>query len=87
MTKKIFLPLLLLAALVAGCGNDAEVESRDAGNAKAIINMPDKFPNVSHKCYGPNGIYVTNNTETGSGSPAVVLDDPQCGAATSETTP
>ena len=79
MKKLILLPALGLALLGAGCASkDAEVDTRDKGAAKAIINMPDKFPNVSHKCYGTNGIYVSNNTDTGSGAPAVLPNDPQC---------
>lgn len=85
------LAIVMTVALIAGCGNDADKGSRDTGSAKMTINMPDGFPNVSLKCVGKSGLYVTNNTTNGSGSPAVVLNDPQCGGSepnsTSTTTP
>jgi hypothetical protein len=68
----------IFAIGAAGCGNDASVDTRDKGAAKAIINMPDHFPNVAFKCRGSKGIYVTNNTSSGSGSPAVIPNDPEC---------
>lgn len=69
----------LMAGAVSACGNNATVDARDKGSAKLIINMPDGFPNVALKCLGTNGVYTSNNTGAGSGSPAVVLNDPQCG--------
>lgn len=71
----------VVGILAAGCGGtDASVSSRDHGAAKAIINMPNHFNNVSVKCYGTTGIYVTNNNGNGgTGSAlAVLANDPAC---------
>lgn len=63
---------------LSACGADADPGTRDTGSAKARINMPDNFPTVAHKCYGPNGVYASNTSEKGNGSIYVVTDDPQC---------
>lgn len=73
---------------ITGCGvsdNDAEPDSRDTGRAKAVINMPNHFNNVAHKCYGNNGIYVSDHGNNGSdgansagGTVFVLANDPQC---------
>jgi hypothetical protein len=84
MTKRkyiLILPCLLFAFITttaAACGNDASVDTRDKGSAKAIINMPNHFPSIAIKCRGKKGVYTTNNTAHGSGSPFVVLNDPEC---------
>lgn len=70
--------ICLLAIPFAACGNDAGGGERDTGSAKARINMPDNFPTVAVKCYGQNGIYVTNTGESSPGGLAVVVKDPQC---------
>jgi hypothetical protein len=79
--KKILL-IGLLALPLAACGNDADPGTRDTGAAKARINMPDNFPTVAHKCYGTNGVYVTNSAEASPGGLYVVQNDPECGGAT-----
>lgn len=68
------LSLCGLCLLSAGCGTDANVDTRDKGDAQAIINMPDRFPNVAVKCYRGNGIYTSNDTS----SPFVVQRDQVC---------
>lgn len=79
MMRRSLAALAAAASLAAaGCGNDAETDRRDTGSAKAVINMPDKFPSVAHKCYGKTGVYVTNNTTNGAGSVAVVTRDENC---------
>jgi hypothetical protein len=71
--------IAIACPVLAACGNDAAVGTRDKGNAKLILNMPDGFPNVALKCLGTTGVYVSNNTSVGTGSPAIVLNDSQCG--------
>lgn len=76
---------------VAGCGaeRDQNVEKkseRDTAPA-LIINEPQGFRNVSFKCFGPNGVYVTSRGDSlssgsqGSELPSsvyVVKDDANC---------
>ena len=78
--KRIITTVVALATIVlaAGCGNDADPGQRDTGAAKARINMPDNFPTVAHKCYGKNGVYVTNSAEASPGGLAVIVNDTQC---------
>lgn len=74
---------ILIAAMTAlvGCSafndsrgkGDAPVGSRDDTPAE-VINMPDSFMNVAHKCYGVNGIYA----HTREAAPVVVPNDPMC---------
>lgn len=75
--------LLVTTFAVSGCGADTDAGqgTRDTGDAKAIINMPDKFNNVALKCRGTTGVYVTNNNgDGGTGSDVAVLaNDPECG--------
>lgn len=71
-----------LIVLLAGCGEDTDAGrgTRDTGDAKAIINMPNHFNNVALKCRGTTGVYVTNNNgDGGTGSDVAVLaNDPEC---------
>jgi hypothetical protein len=77
--KSFIISIAVLVGIgLAGCGADADPGTRDTGSAKARINMPDNFPTVAHKCYGPNGVYASNTSEKGNGSIYVVTDDPQC---------
>jgi hypothetical protein len=39
-----------------------------------IVNEPDQFANISFRCMGPNGLYVT----TRDAPPLVVPNDPLC---------
>jgi hypothetical protein len=43
--------LLLCLLVIAACGNDAKVESRDTSGA-VKYNMPDQFDTVAAKCDG-----------------------------------
>lgn len=67
-----------LTGLVACGANDASVSTRDKGSAQAIINMPDRFPNVAVKCYRGNGVYAANNGSDVPGGIYVVVRDPAC---------
>lgn len=73
-----FALIVCMGLFAVACGEDASVDSRDHGSAKAIINMPDHFANVALKCRGTKGVYVSNNTSAGAGSVFVLLDDPEC---------
>jgi hypothetical protein len=85
------LAALILAAAVAfvalagsGCEThqDAAKGTRDTGPAD-LINMPDGYSNVAHKCDGPNMVYVIYHGDTADtpkpyGALAVVANDPRC---------
>lgn len=83
-----------LLAVLAGCGssergqNVPKKDQRDTGPA-LIINEPQGFRNVSFKCFGPNGVYVTSRGDwasSGNQGPElpsavyVVANDPNCKA-------
>lgn len=83
--------IAIITTLIAGtlalsaCGEstqDANTGDRNVGPAD-IINMPDGFSNVAHKCDGPNMVYVIYHGASGNvsayGSVAVVANDPRCG--------
>lgn len=72
MTVLIVAAAILVAVLLAGCGNDAHVAGRDTSDAFKI-NMPDQFNTIAYKCNGPNVVY-----ETSHGALAVRADDPRC---------
>lgn len=74
----------VLVTLLGACESrqDAGVNNRDTGPAD-LINMPDGYSNVAHKCDGPNMVYVIyhGNTREGPkayGALAVVPNDPRC---------
>lgn len=76
--------LVFLFAGAASCEStqDAGVNNRDTGPAD-IINMPDGYSNVAHKCDGTNMVYVIyhGNIHEGPkayGSVSVVANDPRC---------
>ncbi len=71
----IAIVVVVLVMAVAGCGKDADVNLRDKGDAKALINMPDHFDTIALKCYHGKGIYLAS---TGGSSPTVILNDPDC---------
>jgi hypothetical protein len=52
---------------------DAPVGSKDDAPAE-VINFPDQFANVAHKCDG-HGHRVYSTTRQ---APVVVIDDPSC---------
>lgn len=61
---------------------DAKKGARDTGPAD-LINMPDGYNNVAHKCDGPNMVYVIYHGNSGEGPKpygalAVVANDPRC---------
>lgn len=64
----------VLVAAVAGCGNDAPVQSRDRSGA-TLLNMPNKFDTIATKCDGHgHRIYATQNHGSKSSALAVVAD-------------
>lgn len=82
--------LLIVTAIavfaLAGCGEEARDAPRgteDTGPAD-IIQFPDGFSNVAHKCDGPNMVYSstngagTENAESTRAALAVVPNDPRC---------
>lgn len=80
-SKYVAAAALFGGLLFAGCGaTDAGSGKRDTGSARAIINMPNHFNNVAHKCYHGNGVYVTNNNGNGGtgSSLYVAVSDPVC---------
>lgn len=75
---------------VSGCGaNDAEVGERDHAPAN-IINFPDHFSSVAHKCDGHgNRVYEADHGEGGGkqSSAIAVVRDPSCAGGQAEVTP
>jgi hypothetical protein len=76
--------VLILAGGAESCEStqDAGVNNRETGPAD-LINFPDGYSNVAHKCDGPNMVYVIyhGNFVEGPkpyGSVAVVAGDPRC---------
>lgn len=71
--------VITLALGGASCESrqDAGVSNRDTGPAD-LINMPDGYSNVAHKCDGPNMVYVIYHGTSAYGSVAVVANDPRC---------
>ena len=54
---------------------DAPIANKGGDDSGAyLVNFPDGFSNVAHKCLGGNGIYTT----TRDAAPVVVPDDPEC---------
>ncbi len=81
--KRFLVTGVALAALaLAGCNSyneqrgkgDAPVGQTDDSPA-TIINFPNNFANVAHKCYGTTGLY--SNTRN-AGDVTVVPSDPRC---------
>lgn len=74
--------IAMLAAtglMFAACTPDAKTDSPvgDVDNREArIISMPDDFANISIKCDGTTGIYVT--TRDAGVNFILILDDPKC---------
>jgi hypothetical protein len=66
--------LALLVAVIAGCGNDAPVQSRDKSGAQ-LLNMPDQFNTVATKCDGHgHRLYESSGSDAGM----AVINDPSC---------
>ena len=74
MRKIIIIAVLSLAA----CSDTTPVGDSPTGDVDDtpanVINFPNGFMNVAHKCMGPNGIY----THTRAASPVVIANDPLC---------
>lgn len=68
--------VMLLGTLVAGCGNNSSVGTRDKGSAD-ILNFPDHFRNVAMKCDG-HGHRVYSTDYNGGGAAVAVINDPSC---------
>lgn len=76
----------LTVAMLSGCAEEAKDAPRgteDTGPAD-IIQFPDGFSNVAHKCDGPNMVYsATNGAGTADAKStraaiAVIANDPRC---------
>jgi len=73
------IPLVLAAA----CGSDPPARDDlpvdhvniDKSNAN-VVAMPDRFPNITWKCAGANGLYVTTDRLL-----YIVVNDPNCGGS------
>lgn len=77
--------LVLTAAFVFGsamsCETHGDADSDKVDNAPAdIIQFPDGFRNVAHKCDGPNMVYSGSSGVDSSfpAAVAVVSNDPRC---------
>lgn len=82
MRKFLIVPILALALPFAACGaNDASVAGRDHAPAN-VINFPDHFSSVAHKCDGLGHRIYEADHGSGDGKQAsaiAVIDDPKCG--------
>jgi hypothetical protein len=87
--RRLALAAMVLVAFGAGAGCDSFNSSRGRGDAPVgkfddsaaeVVNFPDKFANVAHKCDGHgHRIYSTTREAT-----VVVIDDPSCDGGTPE---
>jgi hypothetical protein len=83
IVKSSLIPAFAAAALIlaAGCRDTSSTGDAPTGpvdDAPAqVINFPDKFANVAHKCDG-HGHRVYSTTRV---APPVVIDDPTCAVA------
>ncbi|MEO6121229.1 MAG: hypothetical protein ABIW46_06260 [Acidimicrobiales bacterium] len=83
MTRLFFVGAALVAALAiagAGCADTGPTGDGPTGQVDdspaEVINFPNKFANVAHKCDGyGHRVYSTTRP-----APPVVVDDPTCGA-------
>lgn len=76
--------LALILAALAACGDDDERGTGDAPARRGddspaeVLNFPDGFSNVAHKCDGHgHRVYVT--TQNANGKQMAVVADPACG--------
>jgi hypothetical protein len=79
---------VVASSFLAGCGIQDEFnDDRGTGDAPtgdkddspaAVINMPNNFANVAHKCDG-HGHRVYVSTHTAQAKQIAVIDDPSCG--------
>lgn len=75
----------LAMAVSAGCGAKATEHKKDSPRSEIVnsapadtIYFPDGYTNVSHKCDGPNMVYVAFHNDGAYASVAVVPNDPRC---------
>jgi hypothetical protein len=72
----------IIALILSGCTtNDASIDSRDHAPA-SVINFPNHFSSVAHKCDGHGHRVFEADHGEGSGkqfSAIAVIDDPSCG--------
>lgn len=75
----VFSILLGVIGITTACGDtsstgdsDRPVSVDDSG--PVVVNFPDGFMNIAHKCLGPNGLYA----HTRAAAPVVVPNDPLC---------
>lgn len=83
MNRRLIAAGAVATVLLAGCSGynadrgkgDAPVANKKGDDSPAyVVNFPDDFANVAHKCLGKNGIYTT----TREAAPVVVVNDPEC---------
>jgi len=80
--KKII--VLAVAAVLGLAGCSATHGSAEYGNVSHspadVIEFPEGFRNVAHKCDGPNMVYSGSSASSDSlpASVSVVKDDPRC---------
>jgi uncharacterized secreted protein with C-terminal beta-propeller domain len=73
----------MVVATLVGCA-DSPHQSAEYGNVNHapadVVQFPDGFRNVAHKCDGTNMVYSVSsaNSDTLSGGVAVVPNDPRC---------
>ena len=85
MRRRLTIAVLALGLAATGCNavndargrGDAPVGSKDDSPAE-VINFPDQFANVAHKCDG-HGHRVYSTTRQAA---PVVIDDPSCPGGT-----
>jgi len=82
--RYVVIPIALGAMLLTqadSCSTHGDSGSGDVNHAPAdIIEFPDGFRNVAHKCDGPNMVYSVSAgaDDTLSGAITVVANDPRC---------
>jgi hypothetical protein len=79
LVKRIsyFLVLTFVVLLIAGCGNDAPVASRDKSPA-VKLNMPDEFDTFAGKCDGSGHYVVETQNHDGQSSGIAMIADKRC---------
>ena len=83
--RKIVVLAVVACLLLVGCGQKTKERRRDAPTTKRrnvapaeIIEMPDGFSNLAHKCDGPNMVYVTYHGDGSYAAVSVVPNDKRC---------
>jgi hypothetical protein len=82
--RKLALPAIAVVLTLSACSGfndergwgDAPVSKRDDSGAE-VINFPNQFANIAHKCDGQgHRVYVVTHSKTDV--PPVVIADPTC---------